>query len=798
MKFLNVRGSVCRVLIAAAIAALIAGCGSPQTRAQRYFDRGMRYFNAQQFAKANLEFQNALQANPLFMPAHLQSGRTAERLGDPRRALAEYQTVVTAEPGNLEARLVEARLFVVGSYSQRALDLIKPALISSPHDPRLLTIRGAARAQLGDQAGAFEDVSEAYRQIPDDEYCVVLLASLLKQMGKIDAAIDVVHKALQKHQDSLDLHFVLANLEEAQGNFTGAQAELQRLVQLEPQVMTRRYQLAQFLLRRKNTDAAEQTLRAAVAAAPQSDEPKLVLVDFERAQRGDTVANSILQDFANHQPSDNLLQLQMAEALGNSHESEKAEALCRKLIESAGDKPDGLLARDLLAVLLVGAGKGAEARMLADQVLKVNPQDARALLIRARLELTDGNNVAAISDLRAELRGAPNSPALLELLAEAYTHQGDVAVAEDTLRSALQSNPRDIPIRLDLAQLLKVNGKAEEAETVLNAVVTEAPRNLAALEALFQLQASRKDYGAALNTATAVAAALPNQGIGAYLKGTIDQATGKTDAAVQDYEGALMLQPDSIEPLTALVDLQIAQHQQRQAQERLDWVISKVPRSYVAYNLKGQLLTSEANFGAAAAAFEAAIAIKSDWWVPYQNLARSQTKSGHVPASIDTLKRGLEHTHYNPTLAAELAGIYELQHKPDAAIDVYEQALTQDPKSTAAAGSLAMLLVSYRGDSLSLMRAKHLIDSLQDSHDPSLEDDVGWVRFKTGDVEGALVPLQDAASAAPESALFRYHLGMAQLRSGDAQNARLNIKKAVGSGRPFLGVADAKATLASL
>jgi tetratricopeptide (TPR) repeat protein len=802
MGLMRPRNAVLRIvataLATAVMVSLLVACGSAESRKQRYYDRGVRYFSAHQYDKASLEFRNALQIDPHFTQARLELARTAERLGDPRAALGQYQAVVDAEPGNVQARVLEGRLFIIGRYSGRALDLVAPALATHPHDPGLLTVRGGAREQLGDAAGALADASEAYKGAPDDDYVVALLASVLKQSGKADQAISILRDALRKAPDSVDLSGVLADLLEARGDYSGAETQLMHLVQLEPHVLTHRYDLAHFYLRRNNVDAAEQTLRAAVVAEPTNDEPKLALIEFQRVQRGEGVADATLASFAANRPDDYALQLQMIGSLRRSLHQDKAEALSRDVIARAGDKPEGLTARDLLAAMLFEEGKTADAAQLIDYVLKSNARDGRALVLRATVELDRGDTAAAVTDLRTELRGDPNSVIALRMLARAYAKQGDLALAEDSLRTALQSSPKDVALRLDLTELLEQSGKTDQAEAMATALVADAPRNVQALELLFRLEAARKDYAAARATAGAVRSALPNQGMGAYLLGTIDEAEGKNDAAIQDYQNALALQPDSIEPLTALVDFDMAHRQFQQAMDRLDWVIAKAPRDYVAYNLKGQLFTAQGKYAEATAAFQTAMSIKPEWWVPYQNLARAQTKARDVRGSIETLTKGVDQTHYDLTLAGELAGLYELLGKPDEAIGIYERVISHGSNSAAATSSLALLLASYRSDPQSLSRAKSLASSLESSHNPAFEDTVGWVRFKTGDYPRALTALEEAARAAPTSPLVRYHLGMAQLRTGDVEDGRLNIRRALDSRRPFLGVTDAKATLASL
>jgi uncharacterized protein HemY len=126
---------------------------------------------------------------------------------------------------------------------------------------------------------------------------------------------------------------------------------------------------------------------------------------------------------------------------------------------------------------------------------------------------------------------------------------------------------------------------------------------------------------------------------------------------------------------------------------------------------------------------------------------------------------------------------------------VYEGWVQREPQSTVAANNLAMLLVTYRSDAPSLERAQQLTEKFTASNEPSLLNTRGWVKFKRGDYQGALGLLAQAVDKSPDSPVMRYHLGMAQLKSGDSGAARENLEAAVKSGRAFMGVKEAQAAL---
>lgn len=178
-------------------------------------------------------------------------------------------------------------------------------------------------------------------------------------------------------------------------------------------------------------------------------------------------------------------------------------------------------------------------------------------------------------------------------------------------------------------------------------------------------------------------------------------------------------------------------------------------------------------------------------------LALAEFGNRQTDAAVSTYRQGIEKTG-SAALSVELAALHERMGKPDDAIKVYEQWVQREPKSLLAANNLAMLLLNYRSDKPSLDKAQKLADLLSGSNEPALLDTRGWVKFKTGDYQGAVNMLQQAANAAADSNTIRYHLGMAQWKAGDAANARDNLQAAVKDNKPFFGIDEAKKALASL
>ena len=62
---------------------------------------------------------------------------------------------------------------------------------------------------------------------------------------------------------------------------------------------------------------------------------------------------------------------------------------------------------------------------------------------------------------------------------------------------------------------------------------------------------------------------------------------------------------------------------------------------------------------------------------------------------------------------------------------------------------------------------------------PSVSDTLGWIYYLKGNSRNALPLLRECVQNVPDSAIYRYHLGMAELADGDKRNARSELEAAL-------------------
>jgi len=534
-----------RYVILFCIVALLAasGCGGSEARKEKALERGQELLAERDYAKARVEFRNALQIDPKDAAARTLLGEAAEALGSFEEAVNSYRAALELDPGQVRARARLARMMVFGGVPDEALALIAPGLEMQPQSADLLAVRGAARLQQGELEAARSDARAALAVQPNHPDATALLATLLWREDERDEALALLERTVEASPDDAMLRPIYAQLLLTAEKPELAEAQLREIVRLEPKELGHRYRLAQLYASQKKPDLAAATLREAVEARPDDVQAKLALANLRVAQGSFEDAEQELLTFTRAAPKDLELRLGLARFYEMNGRLEEGERAYRAIVEDAGDRAQGITARSRIASIMIRGGRVDEAAQLVDEVLAKNPSDADALVLRAQIAMQRGDTNSAIGDLRAALRDQPTNILLVVQLAQAYIRAGNVELAEQTLRQAVQANPRDAQTRLALAQFLVNKGEAPKARPVLEQLVADDPNNVEALEGLARLQLVVDDPSAALQTAGTLQAVRPKAAAGYFLAGVAQLALGREEDARDSLEQAVSVDP---------------------------------------------------------------------------------------------------------------------------------------------------------------------------------------------------------------------------------------------------------------
>jgi tetratricopeptide (TPR) repeat protein len=785
-------------IVVALTCVAMQGCGGAEDRRARALERGHRFIEESNYAKARVEFSNALQIEPNDADARYYAALATEKLNDLRAAALGYQAALNVDATHALALAALARLYVFSGLPEQGLELVAKGLAAHPEEPELTIVGAAAKLALGREQEAFDDASAVLARQPHHEYAVALLAGIHRARDEEARGIELIERALGAVPDSADLRVVLAQLLIDSGDKTRAEAELTRLTELQPDDVQHRQRLVAFYAAEGRTNEAEAALRGLVAYQPTSVDNKMALVNYLASQRNLDTAEAELLGMLAANPDDGPLHL----AAGRFYETralpEDAERLYRAVIDRHDFEAAGLSARSRLAAMRIRENRPDEARPLIEEVLEQNARDNDALVLRASLELAEGRTIEAITDLRSVLRDQPESSGLLRTLAYAHAQNNEPDLARDNYRRAIEVDPANTQARLEYAEYLSRRGENAEAKPLLDAVLSADPQNVAALEIQFRVLGALGDTAGAAHAAREIVTLRPEQPLGYYLEGLAQESGGDAQAAAASYERALAKEPRGAEPLGALARVLVTSGRRDAARARLEEVVASYPDHAVALNLLAEISLADKELDRTIELADAAIAVDVRWWLPYRTKALAHLAKGVLADAKQAYIAGLAASGDAAPLGMDLAALYERENDPDRAIEVYERLHSRNPAAEPLANNLAMLLATYREDGVSHERADALVRGFRNSSNPAYLNTYGWVRYRQGQYGEAVSYLRRAATAAPGNPIMHYHLGMALLASGQHEAARAELELAVTSKQPFPGREAAQQALAAL
>ncbi|UCF90819.1 MAG: tetratricopeptide repeat protein, partial [Desulfobacterales bacterium] len=82
--------------------------------------------------------------------------------------------------------------------------------------------------------------------------------------------------------------------------------------------------------------------------------------------------------------------------------------------------------------------------------------------------------------------------------------------------------------------------------------------------------------------------------------------------------------------------------------------------------------------------------------------------------------------------------------------------------------------------------------------DPHVMDTLGWVYYKKGNYDFAIMEFSDSLAKIPENATVYYHLGLSYNKKGEKTRAREALEKALSLDATFKGAEQARNLLSGM
>ena len=726
---------------------------------EQFVERGNGYLAKKQYAEATIEFRNAVQRAPTFGEAHLRLADTLLERREMEGAAVSYIQASELLPNNVQAQLRAGEMLFLGGFYAEAQVCARRALRLDPKNVRAQVLNANTLSRQKKNDAALAAIQKAIELDPTRAASYQDLGAFQLSTSTPEAAEVTFRRAIEVNPKAADPHVMLASLYWAQGRTADAESELNAALALQPSHLGANRALATLYIGTGRAARAESHLRAAVEGVGTSD-ARLMLADY--------------------------------------YVTINRQADATRLLEQIATSPDGYgEARSRLATLAYEAGRTAEGHALIDATLLEQPANVRALLTKAQFLLRDRKIDAAFERVGIALRGDPRSVPAHYMLASIYAQRGDPESAAKEYENILQLDPSSVAARFELARLHLARGDSASAGNLAEAVVGERPRSVEAQ--MLQIRTLLASGG--LDRATPMMERLLSQaGTRAevqWLAGMVWLARRDRDKARTCFERALALRPDALEPLDALIALDLTSGHQARARAALEAQILKRPNSSGLLILAGRVYDAVGDKAKAEQALLKAVAVDPQNPDGYENLVRLYATQGRVDRALsemDALARK------NPSAvgpATMMGTILQATGKLAEAQGWYEKALAIDPHAVVAANNLAWLYAEQGGDLDAALKFA-LVAREQLPTQPGVNDTLGWIYYKRGEFGNAVAPLKVCVEREPANPVCRFHLGLAYARTGNNELARDALQLAIKLNANFSGAATARSVLASL
>ena len=612
-----------RLLAAAILAAVLAGCGSNDTASlvasgKGYLEKGdlpaaiIQLRNAKQKAPENAEVRFLLgrallgtgdipgaeadlrRAWELKHPPELVLPPLAQALlalGETRKLLQEIRPDMVSDPAakaDIAATIAAAHL---GRNDLKEADASAgAALAAQPNNVRALMIRAHIAGRRNDAAGANAAIDAALAINPKDAEAVAMKAGLLSAEGRGADAIALLEQAITGDAPALPARATLVTLWLAQGKVAEAEPVVAAMKKAAPGDFRTATAEAMVALAKKDATKARDLLQPLVAA--RSDHaPTLFLF---------ALANYELKNYA------------------------AADDALRKVIAQAPVDP---APRRVLAATLLRTGRGTQAVELLEEALRTTPNDV----------------------------------ALLRLAGEARISAGNVAEASRYYERAASVEKQGTQARLRLAQIRFATGDAPRALEDLEKLSAADPGQIQADLALYAAHLRRREFAPALAAVDAIEKKQPNSAIAAELRANVYIAQRRNDEARKHLNRALELEPSRVSAARSLALLDLQEGKVADAKARYEKVIAAAPRNEAGIIGLAELLAfSGAPEAEVRAALDRAIAVNPASTTPHRALIAQLRRTGDARGALEAARAAVS-AFPNDAQLVETLGVLQMQ-----------------------------------------------------------------------------------------------------------------------------------------
>lgn len=568
---------------------------------------------------------------PDYAPLWLLRAQMAVGEKDAETALKRLDGLFALDPGNFEARILQAQLLLGKGETDKAIDILKKVGESGMYARMPLPKFELARAYLqkGSSTQAVEALNEAIKLHPDYREAILLLAQVKLQQGDPQSAVDVTRALLQKAPNLLPAQLLLSQAYRSQGNLVEAARALQKQIEATPNAPEPHLLLSLVLLQQGKREEARQSFEAVRKISPKNLLAAYHLVEMDLGDK------------------------KYEEAMA------RAKSLIQEIPDSAG--PFYVLARVHLAQ---NDSNAAEAAL--KKSIEIDPNFTSAYNLLVSIYMKDNRLEQAATQIEAFLARSPENASALLTLGVIQERLMDYEKARTTYQKVIDGNPNATAALNNLAVIYSERLKQfDKAYELASRARTIQPDDAAIADTLGWIAFRRQDYPQAVTLLQESAAKLPQSaeiqyhlGMANYMSGQLDAARAalnKAATAPDEFPGK-----EEIPQALAMISGGAGDGKEM-SNEELEAMLKRQPGDIVVRQRLADRLEKDGAFPKAAALWEDVLKVNPKQLTAMLKLARLNAGPLRDPAKAFDYAKKARALAPNDAEVAKLAGQAALQ-----------------------------------------------------------------------------------------------------------------------------------------
>jgi len=475
-------------------------------------------------------------------------------------------------------------------------------------------------------------------------------------------------------------------------------------------------------------------------------------------------------------PGSARLELELASLYQRQGDVKKALAHVEKALKLDPQQQEAYF---LLAGLHVGLNQLDEAIRGYEHILVLDPENREARLFLATLYAQQGRFPQAIRTIQEILRLEPESVVGHYYLGRFFLATNHLEEAKQELNKTLSLDPQFVPAMFDLASVLEREKQFSRALAMYRRVLRSQPNNPRAWADIGRLLLILNRYGEAQKAFATVKGFEKNAPAAAFNVGVIFLEQKLPDDAIREFRPLLanprfqdrahyyiaLALEEKGDNRGALREYQLVGHESEQ------FILARLRMAYLQYHQRDKERARQI--------LEDLQKLAPDREEVYLTSAYFYEEEGLWDRAIEVLKQGLDKVERPEEICFRLAMIYEKKQEQNESIIYIKKVLEINPGNPDAQNFLGY---TYAEQGVNLDEAERLIRAaLQAKPDSGqIIDSLGWVYYKKGQLDKALVELERAHRLMPQDGTVTEHLADVYLRLQRNREALRLYRRALG------------------